>query len=107
MAQNKMFNKKEKETLKKARSTPYFISIKSSVSSAINTTLIILLLSFYFQKDNNLPYLLIILISLSLSITIYLVITKFLFGSILIGFKTTIIYLKIKMNRLLLFIFRK
>lgn len=45
-----MFNKKEKKILKKARTTPYFISIKSSVSSVINTTLVILLLSIFFQK---------------------------------------------------------
>ena len=102
-----MFNKKEKKILKNAKSTPYFISIKSSTSSAIKTTLFILLLSIFFQKDNNLPYLLIILISLSLSITIYLFIAKFLFGNILIGFKIIIIYLKIKINKLLLFILRK
>lgn len=101
-----MFNKKEKKILKKARLTPYFVSIKSSTSSAIKTTLVILLLSVFFQKDNNLPYLLIILISLSLSITIYLFIAKFLFGNILICFKITIIHLKIKMNKLLFFIFR-
>lgn len=104
-----MISKKEKIKLKKQKNTPLYGNIKISVETNIQTTLIAIVFSmfFIFSETINLTK------TNRISLVLPLVIFVFLFGSwysfrdIRLATKLTIIYIKIKIKKLIIRFFRK
>lgn len=102
-----MLNKKEKEKLKKARTEFTFVSIKSSVLYTLNATLISFFITLLFQSVSNSPFILDIIMSLSISFLIYISMALLSFKSITLCSKLTFIYIKNKIKKLIIIILRK
>ncbi len=104
-----MINKKEKIKLKKQKNTPLYGNIKISVETNIQTTLIAIVFSIFFIFSETINLTKMDRISLVLPLVIFV----FLFGSwysfrdIRLATKLTIIYIKIKIKKLIIRFFRK
>ncbi|WP_274371266.1 hypothetical protein [Morganella morganii] len=104
-----MINKKEKMKLKKQKNTPLYGNIKLSVETNIQTTLIAIVFSIFFIFSETINLTKMDRISLVLPLVIFV----FLFGSwysfrdIRLATKLTIIYIKIKIKKLIIRFFRK
>lgn len=104
-----MINKKEKMKLKKQKNTPLYGNIKISVETNIQTTLIAIVFSIFFIFSETINLTKMDRISLVLPLVIFV----FLFGSwysfrdIRLATKLTIIYIKIKIKKLIIRFFRK
>lgn len=102
-----MFNKKEKEILKKARLNPLFGTINDCTSYIVKATLFTCLIFILLQAYSNFPWLLTLISSLIISIFIFIYLSISLFGNIGICSKSCVIYLKIKKKKLSSIIYRK
>ncbi len=104
-----MLNKKEKAILKKAREKSTYGSIKFSVKCNLQVVIFIILISFIFlYKDNiNLPLVYRFSFGFAMTLLIYLFGSWHSFGNIFLANKLSLIYIKIKIKKIVALISRK
>ncbi|HAS8351604.1 TPA: hypothetical protein I7721_10925 [Vibrio vulnificus] len=104
-----MINKEEKIKLKKQKKSPMYGNIKVSVETNIQTTLIAIIFSMFFIFSETVTETLINKISYSLLsiMFVYLFGSWYSFRDIRLATKLTIIYIKIKIKKLIVRFFRK
>lgn len=104
-----MISKKEKMKLKKQKKTPLYGNIKISVETNIQTTLIAIVFSIFciFSETINLTMIDRLLLVLPLVIFVFLFGSWYSFRDIRLATKLTIIYIKIKIKKLIIRFFRK
>lgn len=90
-----MISKKDKKRLKRAREHIYFVSIKSSVLSTIHASVISFFVALLFQITSQDPFVIDMMISLSVSFMVYLTVSAHLFGSIILCIKLSVSYFRI------------
>ena len=102
-----MINRKEKKILKKLKENILYVNIKSSVSYTLQTVTILFIAGVFMQKNNNAPLITDIMISFFISLLIYITMAIFFFKKITLCIKLTIIYIKIKIKKLIIRVFGK
>ncbi len=102
-----MINRKEKKTLREQKKNILFINIKSSVSFTLKTVVLSFIAGVFIQKNNNATLITDITISLFISLLIYITMAVFFFKKITLCIKLTIIYIKIKIKKLITRVFGK
>lgn len=88
----KMLTKKDKKRLKKVRYNVGYISIKSNILATLHATAISFFIVLLFQSVNNNPIYIDIIFSFLASLLVYLFISIYLFGSILLCLKLSLSY---------------
>ena len=102
-----MINRKEKKLLKELKKNTIFINIKSSISYTLQIVLISFVAGVFLQKDNNAKLIIDIAVSFLISLLIYITMAMFFFKKITLCIKLTIIYIKIKIKKSIIRVFRK
>ncbi len=105
----RMLNRDEKIKLKKQKKSPMYGNIKVSVETNIQTTLIAIVFSMFFIFSETVTETLINKISCSLLsiMFVYLFGSWYSFRDIRLATKLTIIYIKIKVKKLVIRVFGK
>lgn len=102
-----MINRKEKKTLREQKKNILFVNIKSSVSFTLKMVVLSFIAGVFIQKNNNATLITDITISLFISLLIYITMAVFFFKKITLCIKLTIIYIKIKVKKLITRVFGK
>ncbi|HDF2343446.1 TPA: hypothetical protein PC598_003053 [Morganella morganii] len=97
----RMLNREEKKILKELKKNILFVKIKSSISYTLKVVVILFIAGIFIQKNNNATLIADITISLFISLLIYITMAVFLFKKITLCIKLTIIYIKIKVKKLI------
>lgn len=102
-----MLNREEKKILKELKNNILFVNIKSSISYTLKIVVISFIAGIFMQKNNNATLITDITISLFISLLIYITMSVFLFKKTTLCIKLTIIYIKIKVKKLVVRVFGK
>lgn len=102
-----MINREEKKILKELKNNILFVNIKSSISYTLKIVVISFIAGIFMQKNNNATLIADITISLFISLLIYITMSVFLFKKTTLCIKLTIIYIKIKVKKLVARVFGK
>lgn len=102
-----MINREEKKILKELKNNILFVNIKSSISYTLKIVVISFIAGIFMQKNNNATLITDITISLFISLLIYITMSVFLFKKTTLCIKLTIIYIKIKVKKLVVRVFGK
>lgn len=102
-----MLNREEKKILKELKNNILFVNIKSSISYTLKIAVISFIAGIFMQKNNNATLIVDITISLFISLLIYITMSVFLFKKTTLCIKLTIIYIKIKVKKLVARVFGK
>lgn len=102
-----MINREEKKILKELKNNILFVNIKSSISYTLKIVAISFIAGIFMQKNNNATLITDITISLFISLLIYITMSVFLFKKTTLCIKLTIIYIKIKVKKLVVRVFGK
>lgn len=102
-----MINREEKKILKELTNNILFVNIKSNISYTLKIVVISFIAGIFMQKNNNATLIADITISLFISLLIYITISVFLFKKTTLCIKLTIIYIKIKVKKLVVRVFGK
>ncbi|HCE8948281.1 TPA: hypothetical protein NHT78_001349 [Morganella morganii] len=102
-----MLNREEKKILKELKNNILFVNIKSSISYTLKIVVISFIAGIFMQKNNNATLISDITISLFISLLIYITMSVFLFKKTTLCIKLTIIYIKIKVKKLVVRVFGK
>lgn len=95
-----MINREEKKILKELKNNILFVNIKSSISYTLKIVVISFIAGIFMQKNNNATLIADITISLFISLLIYITMAVLLFKKTTLCIKLTIIYIKIKVKKL-------
>lgn len=104
---DRMLNREEKKILKELKKNILFVNITSSISYTLKVVVISFIAGIFIQKNNNATLIADITISLFISLLIYITIAVFLFKKTTLCIKLTIIYIKIKVKKLVIRVFGK